>query len=76
MLILVGIGLLAASLTILYTNDIHSRVSSLEGLAQLIEEEQAEDGSLLLFDVGDTWQDFRVPLYAVWGDEAVLDWMN
>jgi len=75
-LILVGIGLSAASLTILYTNDIHSRVSSLEGLAQLIEGEQAEDGSLLLFDVGDTWQDFRVPLYAVWGDEAVLDWMN
>jgi 2',3'-cyclic-nucleotide 2'-phosphodiesterase (5'-nucleotidase family) len=75
-LILVGMGLSAASLTILYTNDIHSRVSSLEGLAQLIEEEQAEDGSFLLFDAGDAWQDFRVPLYAVWGDEYVLDWMN
>jgi len=29
-----------------------------------------------LLDAGDTWQDFRTPLAAVWGAEEVVDWMN
>jgi len=30
----------------------------------------------LLLDAGDTWQDFRVPLYAVWGAQEMVEWMN
>jgi 2',3'-cyclic-nucleotide 2'-phosphodiesterase (5'-nucleotidase family) len=67
---------IASPLTILYTNDIHSRLDRLEGLAALIAEERSQTGDLLLFDVGDAWHDFRVPLYAVWGADEVVAWMN
>jgi 5'-nucleotidase len=69
-------GTLASSLTILYTNDLHTRLGRLEGLAELIERERAIDRPVLLLDAGDTWQDFRIPLYAAWGAEEMVDWMN
>ena len=69
-------GTLASSLTILYTNDLHTRLGRLEGLAELIESERAMDRPVLLLDAGDTWQDFRTPLAAVWGAEEMVDWMN
>lgn len=69
-------GTLASPLTILYTNDLHTRLGRLEGLAELIESERAIDRPVLLLDAGDTWQDFRVPLYAAWGAEEMVDWMN
>lgn len=67
---------LASSLTILYTNDLHTRLGRTEGLSELIERERAGGNPVLLLDAGDTWQDFRVPLYAVWGAEEMVDWMN
>jgi len=69
-------GTLASSLTILYTNDLHTRLGRLEGLAELIESERAIDRPVLLLDAGDTWQDFRTPLAAVWGAEEMVYWMN
>ena len=71
-----GVATFASSLTILYTNDIHNRLGSLVGLSELIEQERSNNGPVLLFDSGDTWQDFRVPLYAVWGADEVVAWMN
>ncbi|MCD6495450.1 metallophosphatase [Candidatus Bipolaricaulota bacterium] len=77
LMILVGsVAASASSLTILYTNDIHNRLGSLAGLGELIEQERGSSSSVLLFDSGDTWQDFRVPLYAVWGSNEMVSWMN
>ena len=76
LLLVIGLVASASSLTILYTNDIHNRLGSLAGLSSLIDGEREADGPVLLFDVGDTWQDFRVPLYAVWGAEEMVAWMN
>ena len=70
------VGTLASSLTILYTNDLHTRLGRSGGVAELIDHERAIDRAVLLLDAGDTWQDFRVPLYAVWGAEEMVDWMN
>ncbi|MEE8566292.1 MAG: hypothetical protein V3S76_00915, partial [Candidatus Bipolaricaulota bacterium] len=56
-------NIFATSLTILYTNDIHSRLERLESLSSLIAQERAKSDSVLLFDVGDAWHDFRVPIY-------------
>ena len=77
-LMILGVSMVtsAASLTILYTNDIHDRLAPLASLGELIEEERASGGPVLLFDSGDTWQDFRVPLYAVWGADEMVGWMN
>jgi len=72
----IGWAVSASSLTILYTNDIHDRLAPLASLGELIEEERASGGPMLLFDSGDTWQDFRVPLYAVWGADEMVAWMN
>ena len=69
-------GTSASSLTVLYTNDLHTRLGRLEGLAELIDRERATDRPVLLLDAGDTWQDFRTPLAAVWGAEEVVDWMS
>ena len=69
-------NILATSLTILYTNDIHSRLERLESLSFLIAQERAKSDSVLLFDVGDAWHDFRVPIYAVWGAGETATWMN
>jgi len=66
----------ASSLTILYTNDLHVRLGRLESVAELIAQERSTDDPVLLLDAGDTWQDFRTPLAAVWGAEEVVDWMN
>lgn len=67
---------ISSSLTILYTNDLHVRLGRLESVAELIEQERSKDHPVLLLDAGDTWQDFRTPLAAVWGAEEVVDWMN
>lgn len=75
-LLLWGIYASSLPLKILYTNDLHSRLDRLESLAELIEEARRVEGPVLLFDVGDTWQDFRVPIYAVWGADEVVSWMN
>jgi len=72
----IGWAVSGSSLTILYTNDIHDRLAPLASLGELIEEERASGGPVLLFDSGDTWQDFRVPLYAVWGADEMVAWMN
>ena len=66
----------AISLTVLYTNDLHVRLDRLESLGLLIAQERARADHVLLFDAGDAWQDFRVPLYAVWGAEEMVAWMN
>jgi len=75
-LLLWGVYASSLPLKILYTNDLHSRLDRLESLAELIEKERLTEGPVLLFDVGDTWQDFRVPIYAVWGANEVVSWMN
>ncbi len=72
----IGWAVSASSLMILYTNDIHDRLTPLASLGELIEEERANGSPVLLFDSGDTWQDFRVPLYAVWGADEMVAWMN
>jgi len=76
LLVLLQVVTIASSLTILYTNDVHSRLDRLEGLATLIAEERSQADDLLLFDVGDAWHDFRVPLYAVWGADEIVAWMD
>jgi len=76
MILVGGVTALASPLTILYTNDIHNRLGSLAGLGELIEQERSTGEPVLLFDSGDTWQDFRVPLYAVWGADEMVTWMN
>jgi 2',3'-cyclic-nucleotide 2'-phosphodiesterase (5'-nucleotidase family) len=75
-LIVWGASAGAFSLTILYTNDLHVRLTRLECLGRLIEEERASADAVLLLDAGDAWQDFRVPLYAVWGAHEMVLWMN
>lgn len=65
------------TLTILYTNDLHTRLGRLPGLAVEIERIRATAaGPVLLFDSGDTWQDYRIPIYAVWGADRTDEWMN
>lgn len=66
----------ATSLTILYTNDIHNRLESLDYLGELIQQERSRRDTVLLFDCGDTWHDFRIPIYAVWGSGKMVNWMN
>ncbi len=75
-LLIVGIGCVSAPLTILYTNDLHLRFERLASIERLIAEERAGDVSILLLDAGDTWQDFRRPLSAVWGADEMVEWMN
>ncbi len=65
------------TVTILYTNDLHARVEQLAGLSAAIAQARAAaPGPVLLFDSGDTWQDYRVPIYAVWGADQMVAWMN
>ena len=63
-------------LTVLYTNDLHVRLERLESLGHLVAEERETGAPVLLVDAGDTWQDFRSPLSAVWGADAMVAWMN
>ena len=69
-------ALASEQLTILYTNDLHARLERLESLRGLVAAERNEWGPVLLLDAGDTWQDFRAPLPAVWGAEETVAWMN
>jgi 2',3'-cyclic-nucleotide 2'-phosphodiesterase (5'-nucleotidase family) len=64
------------SLRILCTNDLHLRFERLPALERLIAAERTQGDPILLVDAGDAWQDFRVPLYAVWGAESMVTWMN
>ncbi len=75
-LVLVGSAVAATEVTILYTNDLHLRLSRLESIAALVAAERALSDCVLLFDAGDTWQDYRVPIFAVWGADEMVEWMN
>ena len=73
----IALSVAATPLRILYTNDLHLRFERLGGLATAIRQErEAARGSVLLLDAGDTWQDFRRPVAAVWGAESMVEWMN
>ena len=69
-------AVLGSSLTILYTNDLHSRLSRVASLGELIDQERRGEGSTLLLDAGDCWHDFRLPVNAVWGAWEMTKWMN
>ena len=73
---IVSLGVVSAPLTILYTNDLHLRLDRLASIERLIAEERAAGAPVLLVDAGDTWQDFRRPLSAVWGADRMVEWMN
>ena len=75
-LVLVALPVAAAPLTILYTNDLHLRFERLDSLERIIAEQRQNAGALLLLDAGDTWQDFRQPIAAVWGADEMVEWMN
>jgi 2',3'-cyclic-nucleotide 2'-phosphodiesterase (5'-nucleotidase family) len=75
-LLILGIVCVSAPLTILYTNDLHLRFERLASIEWLIAEQRVGDVSVLLLDAGDTWQDFRRPLPAVWGADEMVEWMN
>jgi len=78
LVVLVCVSLLGTStpLSILYTNDLHARLSRFDGLAERIAAERSTGDPVLLLDAGDAWQDFRVPMLAVWGSEETVAWMN
>ena len=71
-----GCAAAATEVTILYTNDLHLRLSRLESIAALVAAERARSSGVLLLDAGDAWQDYRVPLFAVWGARRMVEWMN
>ena len=73
---IVSFGGVSAPLTILYTNDLHLRFERLASIERLIAEERGAGAPILLVDAGDTWQDFRRPLPAVWGADRMVEWMN
>ena len=75
-IVLATICAAARPLVILYTNDLHVRLSRLASLREQIERERDAGVPVLLVDAGDAWQDFRTPLAAVWGGERMVDWMN
>lgn len=66
----------ADTVRILYTNDLHLRLGRLASIEREIAAARESGDSVLLLDAGDTWQDFRVPLYATWGAETMVQWMN
>jgi len=71
-----AIGVYSAPLTILYTNDLHLQFSRLASIARTIDAERAASDAVLVVDAGDTWQDFRSPIAAVWGADEMVRWMN
>ena len=73
---IVSLGGVSAPLTILYTNDLHLRFERLASIERLIAEERTAGAPILLIDAGDTWQDFRRALPAVWGADRMVEWMN
>ncbi len=66
----------AIRLRIVYTNDLHARLERLAAAEEVIAAARAAGDPVLLLDGGDAWQDFRVPVYAVWGADSVVEWMN
>jgi 2',3'-cyclic-nucleotide 2'-phosphodiesterase (5'-nucleotidase family) len=75
MMVLAAVGT-SADLTILYTNDLHLRFGRLRSIEALIAAERTAGNPILLLDAGDTWQDFRRPLAAVWGADEMVAWMD
>jgi len=76
LLLFVSVIVGATELQILYTNDIHLRFARMASLSSLIESARKDGYPTLLLDAGDGWQDFRNPIYAVWGGKAMMAWMN
>lgn len=83
--LLIALAAMAFSLTvpasatrvrIVYTNDLHARLERLASAAEVIAAARAAGDPVLLLDGGDAWQDFRVLVYAVWGADEVVEWMN
>lgn len=72
----ISIPVCGQRLRIVYTNDLHARLERLASIGERISEARERGDPVLLVDAGDAWQDFRVPLYAVWGAERVVEWMN
>lgn len=72
----IALPVCAERLRIVYTNDLHARLERLASVGERIAGARAKGDPVLLVDAGDAWQDFRVPVYAVWGAEEVVDWMN
>jgi 2',3'-cyclic-nucleotide 2'-phosphodiesterase (5'-nucleotidase family) len=64
------------TLRVVYTNDLHARLDRLASIGEWIAAAREIGDPVLVVDAGDAWQDFRVPLYAFWGAEWVLAWMN
>lgn len=67
---------LAGPLTVFYTNDLHLRLDRLGTIEAAIAEERSAGTPVLVLDAGDAWHDFRRPIDAVWGAEAMIEWMN
>ena len=78
LLLATGIACLAemAPLTVLFTNDLHARLGVLPALSDAIAQERQWGGPVLLLDAGDAWHDFRRPIYSVWADARMVEWMN
>jgi len=76
LLVFVSVIAETSPLQILYTNDIHLRFARMASLSSLIESARKDGYPTLLLDAGDGWQDFRNPIYAVWGGRAMVAWMN
>ncbi len=76
LLFLLGTIADARPVQILYTNDLHLRFSRMASLASLVESAREDGYPTILLDAGDAWQDFRNPIYAVWGGRVMVAWMN
>lgn len=78
--LLIGTGIagrgVAAPLTVLFTNDLHARLAVLPSVSDAIAQERLRGSPVLLLDAGDAWHDFRRPIYSVWGDGRMVEWMN
>ena len=66
----------AERLRIVYTNDLHSRLERLASIEAKIAAAREAGDPVLLVDAGDAWQDFRIPIYAMWGSELMQAWMD
>jgi 5'-nucleotidase len=64
------------TLRILYTNDLHARLDRLASIERIVGDARGGPEPVLVLDAGDAWQDFRIPVYSVWGAERVVAWMN
>ena len=76
LLLCASFHVVAAPLTILYTNDLHLRFNRLGSIERLIEAERELNDPVLLLDAGDAWQDTRDLHALVWGADEMVAWMN